>query len=87
MRQTLMKYLYLVVVDLIAMYLVAYPVYAFQISSSSTGYVRVATASAIGAYQTAQRAAFTSAVASAVAGPTAASMTVRLVTGPVGWGL
>ena len=61
--------------------------HAFQVSSSSTGYVRVATASAISAYQVAQRAAFTSAVASAISAPTAASVAVRLATGPVGWGL
>lgn len=87
MRKTVTKYVYLVLVDLIALYLVASPVSAFQISSSSTGYVRVATSAAIGAYETANRAAFTSAVASAVAGPSAASVAVRLVTGPVGWGL
>ena len=87
MRQTLTTSLYLVLVDLIAVYLVVSPVSAFQISSSSTGYVRVATSAAVGAYETANRAAFTSAVASAVAGPTAASVAVRLVTGPVGWGL
>ena len=69
------------------MYLVAFPVSAFQVSSSSTGYVRVATASAISAYQVAQRAAFTGAVASAISAPTAASVAVRLATGPVGWGL
>jgi hypothetical protein len=72
---------------MIALYLVAFPVSAFQVSSSSTGYVRVATASAIGAYQTAQRAAFTGAVASAISAPTAASVAVRIATGPVGWGL
>ena len=39
------------------------------------------------AYQVAQRAAFTSAVASAITVPTAASVAVRIATGPVGWGL
>jgi hypothetical protein len=72
---------------MIAVYLVAFPVYAFQVSSSSTGYVRVATASAISAYQVAQRAAFTSAVASAISAPTVASVAVRVATGPLGWGL
>ena len=87
MRQTLTTCLYLLLVDLITVYLVVSPVSAFQISSSSTGYVRVATSAAIGAYETANRAAFTSAVATVVAGPSAASVAVRLVTGPVGWGL
>lgn len=85
MRQTVAKALYLLLTELIAVYLVAWPVYAFQVSSSSTGYVRVATSAAIGAYQTAQRAAFTSALASAVSAPTMASVAVRIATGPVGW--
>ena len=34
--------LYLVVVDLLSLYLVVFPAYAFQVSSSTTGYVRVA---------------------------------------------
>ena len=67
---TLKKGLYLLLTEIIAMYLVAFPVSAFQVSSSSTGYVRVATASAISAYQVAQRAAFTGAVASAISAPT-----------------
>lgn len=85
MRKTVAKGFYLLFTELIAVYLVAWPVYAFQISSSSTGYVRVATASAVSAYQVAQRAAFTSAVASAVSAPTMASVAVRIATGPVGW--
>ncbi|MEQ1844669.1 MAG: hypothetical protein ABL983_03720 [Nitrospira sp.] len=85
MRKAIAKGLYLLLTELVAVYLVAWPVYAFQISSSSTGYVRVATASAVSAYQVAQRAAFTSAVASAVSAPTMASVAVRIATGPVGW--
>jgi hypothetical protein len=84
---TIRKGLYLLLTEVIALYLIAFPVYAFQVSSSSTGYVRVATAAAISAYQTANKAQFVSAVASAVATPTAASVAVRLATGPVGWGL
>ena len=84
---TITKGLYLLFTELIAVYLIVFPVHAFQVSSSSTGYVRVATASAIGAYQTAQRAAFTGALASAVSAPTVASVAVRIATGPVGWGL
>ena len=81
------KGLYLLLTEMIAVYLIAFPVHAFQVSSSSTGYVRVATASAISAYQVAQRAAFTTAVASAISAPTVASVAVRIATGPVGWGL
>ena len=84
---TLTNGLYLLLTELIAIYLIAFPVHAFQVSSSSTGYVRVATASAISAYQVAQRAAFTGALASAISAPTVASVAVRLATGPVGWGL
>ena len=62
MRKTIVKGLYLLLTEMIAVYLVAFPVHAFQVSSSSTGYVRVATASAVSAYQVAQRAAFTSAI-------------------------
>lgn len=87
MRKTIIRGLYLLLTEMIAVYLIAFPVHAFQVSSSSTGYVRVATASAISAYQVAQRAAFTSAVASAISAPTVASVAVRLATGPVGWGL
>ena len=58
---TVRKGLYLLLTEMIAVYLIAFPVHAFQVSSSSTGYVRVATASAISAYQVAQRAAFTGA--------------------------
>jgi hypothetical protein len=87
MRKTVTKGFYLLLTEMIAIYLIAFPVHAFQVSSSSTGYVRVATASAISAYQVAQRAAFTGAVASALSAPTVASVAVRLATGPVGWGL
>ena len=37
------KGLYLLLTEMIAVYLIAFPVHAFQVSSSSTGYVRVAT--------------------------------------------
>ena len=81
------KVFYLLMTEMIVIYLIAFPVHAFQVSSSSTGYVRVATASAISAYQVAQRAAFTGALASAISAPTVASVAVRLATGPDGWGL
>jgi hypothetical protein len=87
MRQTVAKGCYLLLTEVIAVYLVASPVAAFQLSSSSTGYVRVATSAAIGAYQTTQRAALTATIASVVTAPTAASLAVRMATGPVGWTL
>ena len=87
MRKTIVKGVYLLLTEVIALYLIAFPVYAFQVSSSSTGYVRVASAAAVSAYQVANRAAFTSALASAVSAPAVASVAVRIATGPVGWGL
>jgi hypothetical protein len=82
---TITKALYLLLTELIAVYLIAFPVYAFQVSSSSTGYVRVATQSAQLAYVAANRAALISTVASAAVAVSPASVAVRLVTGPVGW--
>ena len=85
MRKTLARGFYLLLTELIAVYLIAFPAYAFQVSSSSTGYVRVATQSAQLAYVAANRAALISTVASAAAVASPASVAVRLVTGPVGW--
>ena len=53
---TLKKGLYLLLTEMMAIYLIAFPVHAFQVSSSSTGYVRVATQSAQLAYVAANRA-------------------------------
>lgn len=77
--------LYLILLEVVSTYLIVFPVYAFLISSSSTGYVRVATAASVGAYQAATRSAFVSAAASAISAPTAASVALRIATGPVGW--
>jgi hypothetical protein len=85
MRQIITKLFYLCLTEMIALFLVVFPVYAFQVSSSSTGFVRVATLPAIATYQVAQRSAFVTAVASAAAAPTLASVAVRVATGPVGW--
>ena len=66
--------LYLLLTEMIAVYLVVFPVYAFQVSSSSTGYVRVATA--CGDRRLSGRATggdFAAAVASTISAPTAAS--------------
>jgi hypothetical protein len=82
---TLKHGIYLLFTEMIAVYLIAFPVHAFQVSSSSTGYVRVATQSSQLAYVAANRAALISTVASAAAVASPASVAVRLVTGPVGW--
>ena len=47
MRKKLSLVLYMVFVEAIAVYLVVFPVYAFQVSSSTTGYVRVASQAAV----------------------------------------
>ena len=85
MRKTVAKGLYLVLVEMIAVYLVAFPVYAFQVSSSSTGYVRVITQASQLGYVAANRASLAATVASAALAVNPVSMAVRLVTGPVGW--
>ena len=66
-------------------YLVVFPVYAFQVSSSTTGYVRVASQAAVSSMVAAQRAATLSSVASLVSTSTAGSIGVRLVAGSLGW--
>ena len=85
MRKTLRTLGYMTIIEMIAVYLVAFPVYAFQVSSSSTGYVRVATQSAQLAYIASNRAAMLSTVAAAASVVSPASVAVRLATGPVGW--
>lgn len=90
MRQAvgvLKKGLYLLLTEMIAVYLIAFPVYSFQVSSSSTGYVRVAPAASISAFQVANRSLFVQPLAAAISAQSAASVAVRLITGPVGWGL
>lgn len=85
MRKTLTLALYLVLVDLISLYLVVFPAYAFQVSSSNTGYVRVAPQSAVTAMVGAQRAAMMASASSLLTSSTAGSIGVRLVAGSVGW--
>jgi len=82
---TITKGFYWLLTELIAVYLIAFPVYAFLPSSSSTGYVRVASQASQLAYVAANRAAIIASLAPVVAAPTAASIAVRLATGPVGW--
>ncbi len=85
MRKTLTRALYLLFVDLVLYSFVVHPVYAFQLSSSTTGYVRVASQAAVSSMVAAQRAATLSSVASLVSTSTAGSIGVRLVAGAVGW--
>lgn len=85
MRQIITKGLYILFVEMIATYLIVFPVYAFNVAQSSTGYVRVATSTAVTVYQGAQRAVFTNAVATAMASASPVSVAVRIATGPVGW--
>lgn len=65
--------------------LVVAPAYAFQISSSSTGYVRVASQAATSAMLSAQRSATLASVAPLISGSSAGSVAVRLVASSVGW--
>jgi hypothetical protein len=80
----------MLLIDIVACYLVVFPVYAFQVSSSSTGYVRVATSAAMSAYQAANLPTQAASLAGALAGSSAgASMALRVVAGSsfVGLGL
>ncbi len=72
---------YLLLTEMIAVYLIAFPVHAFQVSSSTTGYVRVASQAAVASMVAAQRAATLSSVAALVSTSTAGSIGVRLVAG------
>jgi hypothetical protein len=85
MRKTLSLCLYLLLVDVVACYLVVFPVYAFQVSSSTTGYVRVASQAAVSTMLTAQRAATVASLATGISASTAGSVAVRLVASSVGW--
>jgi hypothetical protein len=82
MRKTLSLCLYMLLVEVVAYALVVFPVYAFQVSSSTTGYVRVASQAAVSAYQTAKLPTQAAAIASAVAAaPSGASVALRVVAG------
>src|SRR5207253_8853044 len=85
MRKTLNLCLYMLLVDLISMYLVVFPAYAFQVSSSTTGYVRIASQAAVSTMLTAQRAATVASLATGISASTAGSVAVRLVASSVGW--
>jgi len=85
MRAKLSLCLYLLLVDVVGFYLVVFPAYAFQVSSSTTGYVRVASQAAVSTMLTAQRAATVASLATGISASTAGSVAVRLVASSVGW--
>ncbi len=83
MRKKLSLLLYLAFVELLILYLVAAPVYAFQASSSTTGWVRSVNAAGASSMFAANRAANISTIASAAAAA-GTSLAIRMVTG-LGW--
>ena len=85
MRAKLSLCLYMLLVEVVAYALVVFPVYAFQVSSSTTGYVRVASQAAMSTMVAAQRAATLASVAPLISGASAGSVAVRLVAGSLGW--
>jgi hypothetical protein len=85
MRKTLTRALYLGFVELLSYLLVVIPAYSFQVSSSTTGYVRIASQAAMASMVSAQRAATLASVAPLISGASAGSIAVRLVAGSVGW--
>ena len=85
MRKKLTRALYLGCVELLSYMLVVFPAYAFQVSSSTTGYVRIASQAATQAMVAAQRSATLAAVAPLISGASAGSVAVRMIAGSVGW--
>ena len=80
----LSRCLYLLLVDVIACYLVVVPAYAFEASSSTTGYVRTLNSAGASAMFAANRGANISTIASAAASAGGVSLAIRMVTG-LGW--
>lgn len=87
MRAKLSLVGYMLLVDVIVMYLVVWPASAFQVSSSTTGYVRIASQAATQAMVAAQRSHTLAAVAPLISGASAGSVAVRMIAGSVGWPL
>ncbi len=81
-RQTLRLMLYLGLVEVVTWFLLTSPVHAL---TSSTGYMRVASQSAMNALSVAQRSLTLSTVSTAIASGSAASIGVRMVASAVGW--
>jgi hypothetical protein len=84
MRKKLSLCLYMLLVDVVACALMVIPVYAFQVSSSTTGYVRTLNLSGASTMFAANRASTIASIASAASAGGAASLALRLVTG-AGW--
>lgn len=84
MRKRLSLCLYLLLVALVAYALVVVPVYAFQASSSTTGWVRSINSSGASSMFAATRPANISTIASAAASAGGTSLAIRMVTG-LGW--
>ncbi len=83
MRAKLSLVLYMLFVEVVVYSLVVFPAYAFQVSQSTTGYVRTLNASGASAMFSAARPAQLSAVASA-ASVGGSSLAICMVTG-LGW--
>jgi len=83
MRAKLSLCCYLLLVEVVAVYLVVCPVSAFQVSQSTTGYVRTLNASGASAMFSATRPSQLAAVASA-ASAGGSSLAIRMVAG-LGW--
>lgn len=84
MRITLKQLFVVVLADIFTWFTLVTPSQAFI---STTGYVRTASQSAVNAALVAQRSLMVGSAAGAMTGATAASVAVRLATGPLGWGL
>ena len=76
--------LVLIVAEIYAVMACSAPVYAFQITST-TGYSRVVSQAAQQAWASANKQQIAQAIASAAIAPSAGSIAVRAVTGPIGW--
>jgi len=76
--------LVVLVAEIYAVMACSAPVYAFQISST-TGYSRVVSQAAQQAWAAANKPQIAQAIASAAIAPSAGSIAVRAVTGPIGW--
>ena len=81
MRKKLSLMLYLLLVEAVACYLVVVPAYAFQISSSTTGYVRVIPSSGATSMLAASRASHLATIASAASSASGQALAIRLVAG------
>jgi len=84
MRPKLSLIFYMLFVDVVVYFLVVFPASAFQVSQSTTGYVRTLNLSGASAMFAANRASTIASIASAASAGSTASLALRLVTG-AGW--